>query len=259
MNTRALVIASLLLLPIQAAAQTRRPWVTEDLATLGSGKAEVQLGFAFDDAFVSPALPLEGRLLSVPTIALAAGLGGRAEFQLLFPAWNRLSPDAGESMSSVGDVVIATKIRIVGGVDGKPGLGFRYRVKLPNAAETKGVGSDTTDFYADVLAAASLGSLRVHGSLGLQILGDPLKAASQNDLFGYGVVAEWPVGKGAVGVEVEGVIGPDVTDTTTLRGGGRIDLGRVTVDGALSHKWRGDLKGVGATAGVTIPVSLGGG
>ena len=93
----------------------------------------------------------------------------------------------GDSTSSVEDIVIGTKIRIAGETESRPSFGLRFATKLPNASNESGLGLDTTDFFASVLVAKTMQSVRVVGNVGLGILGDPTRGDRQNDVLTYGL------------------------------------------------------------------------
>jgi len=65
----------------------------------------------------------------------------------------------------------------------------RFSVRLPNAKHQSGLGQDTTDFSASLLAGKTLASLRVVANAGFTIMSEPLDAAKQNDVLTYGLSA----------------------------------------------------------------------
>jgi hypothetical protein len=93
----------------------------------------------------------------------------------------------GDSTSSVEDIVIGTKIRLVSEGSSRPSFGLRFATKLPNASNESGIGLDTTDFLASVLVAKTVRSVRFVGNVGLGILGDPTRGDQQNDVLTYGM------------------------------------------------------------------------
>src|SRR5436305_1224918 len=72
----------------------------------------------------------------------------------------------------VEDITIATKIRVLTETASRPALGLRFATKLPNASNESGLGLDTTDFYATLLGAKTVESIRVVGNIGAGILAD---------------------------------------------------------------------------------------
>src|SRR4026209_1153155 len=160
---RLLCVAALVLQPVLAVAQ-QRPLVTEDPETIGAGRLLLEAGFDYGRSVEYPASGLEGDLLRFPLIGISVGLSSIAEIQIDGGLYNHLNitsresaplsdmvTASGESTSSVEDMVIATKVRIVSETDSRPSFGLRFATKLPNASNESGLGLDTTDFYASVL------------------------------------------------------------------------------------------------------------
>ena len=56
-----------------------------------------------------------------------------------------------------------------------------------NASNEKGLGLDTTDFFASLLFAKTVQSVRVVGNIGVGILADPTNGNRQNDALTYGL------------------------------------------------------------------------
>ncbi|MDQ3168601.1 MAG: transporter, partial [Acidobacteriota bacterium] len=190
--------AALVLLPSVAAAQ-QRPLVTEDPEVVGPGQVLLELGFdqLWEQRY--PASGLQGTLLRAPTFGVSIGLG-IAEIQIDGAAFQRLQIkerfDAplddlldvtDDRTSSIDDFTVGTKIRLMSESPGRPALGIRFATKLPNASNEQGLGLDTTDFYASVLLAKTIQSLRVVGNAGVGILGDPVNGNQQNDVLTYGL------------------------------------------------------------------------
>jgi hypothetical protein len=69
----------------------------------------------------------------------------------------------------------------------RPAFAFRFATRLPNANNETGLGLDTTDFFASVIAGKTVQSIRAVANLGLGILGDPINGNRQNDVLTYGV------------------------------------------------------------------------
>src|SRR5207248_2534021 len=56
-----------------------------------------------------------------------------------------------------------------------------------NASNESGLGLDTTDFYASLLASKTVQSIRVVANIGVGILSDPTDGNRQNDVLTYGL------------------------------------------------------------------------
>jgi hypothetical protein len=178
----------------------QRPLLTEDPETIGAGRVLVEGGLdvAHDQQY--PVSGLKGNLIRLPTIGISVGLSSIAELQIDGGFYNRLNITervpaplddlttfTGDQTHDVEDTIIATKIRLVGENANRPALGIRFATKLPNASNESGLGLDTTDFYASLLAAKTVQSIRIVGNLGVGILTDPTAGARQNDVLTYGL------------------------------------------------------------------------
>jgi hypothetical protein len=246
-------VAALALQPVLAFAQ-QRPLVTEDPETIGAGRLLIEGGLDYGHSVSYPASGLEGHLLRIPLIGISVGLSSIAEIQIDGGLHNRLSitsrEDAplsdmvtatGDSTSSVEDMVIGTKVRIAAETQSRPSFGVRFATKLPNASNESGLGLDTTDFFASILAAKTVQSVRVVGNIGLGILGDPTRGDQQNDVLTYGVsFARALTQQAEVVGEVNGRIStrsgeppPGTESRGIARFGGRYTIGSWRADAAV--------------------------
>src|SRR5262245_51887952 len=191
---------ALALMPRPGFAQ-QRPLVTEDPETIGAGRILLEGGIDYAKDQPYPVSGLEGNLLRVPTIGVSFGLSSIAELQIDGGFYNRLEISSrnaraplaslvtatGATTSDVEDTVIATKVRLLSETAGRPAIGLRFATKLPNATNESGLGLDTMDFYATLLGAKTIQSVRVVLNLGAGILADPTVGNRQNDVFVYGL------------------------------------------------------------------------
>ena len=250
----------------------QRPLVTEDPETVGAGRLLLEGGVEYDWGAVYPVSGLKGDLLRFPLVGISIGVSSIAEIQIDHVSYDRLSITSrqpaplsslvtvtGSSTHDSDDVVIGTKVRIAAEGTTRPAFGFRFVTRLPNANNETGLGLDTTDFIATVLAAKTIRSVRLVGNIGLGILGDPTNGHRQNDVVVYGASFARALTDAA---EVVGEIygrantrsgGP--LPGTESRGVARMGL-RYTVDGwradgALLLGTTNDDPGIGVTAGFT--------
>ena len=193
-----LLAAGLLLLPSLSFAQ-QRPLVTEDPETIGAGRVLVEAGFDYGRSIFYPASGLEGHLLRAPLVGVSVGVSSIAEVQIDGGFFNRLSVTqrrpaplsdmltaTGDTTSDVDDLKIGMKIRVAAETASRPAFGIRFATKLPNASNESGLGLDTTDFFASLVGAKTVQSIRVVGNIGVGILGDPTRGDRQNDVVTYG-------------------------------------------------------------------------
>jgi hypothetical protein len=241
------------LLPVVASAQ-QRPLVTEDPETIGAGRVLIEGGFDFGHGVAYPASGLEGNLLRVPLIGVSVGVSSIAEVQIDGGLFNHLSitqrnpaplssmlTATGDSTSDVEDAVIGMKIRVAPETARRPAFGVRFATKLPNASNESGLGLDTTDFFASIIGAKTVQSIRVVVNVGLGILPDPTRGDRQNDVLTYGFSLARAVTQPAeVVAEINGQIdtraGQPPTGTGSrgqVRVGGRYTIGSWRADAAV--------------------------
>jgi len=199
----ALLGAALLALPPAAPAQ-QRPLQTDDAELLPVGRVRSGLGFELLQNRRYSLSGLEGDLARIGVANLQVGVGEYAEFQLSGVVRDYLSVKrrsaavipptfSGNSTSDFGDLVLATKLRLAAEKGSRPALAFKFAVELPNASNESGLGNDVTNFFAGLLLAKKVGRARLLGNFGLAILGSPVTANPQSDMFTYGAAAVVPV------------------------------------------------------------------
>jgi hypothetical protein len=262
----------LMALPLVAAAQ-QRPLVTEDPETIGSGNILLEGGFDYLWDQPYPVSGLKGDLLQFPVLGVSFGISSIAEIQVDGGLYNRLAikerdPSAplagmvtatGDKTSSVEDLVIGTKVRLLSETPDRPAVGLRFATRLPNASNESGLGLDTTDFMATMLVGKTVQSIRVVGNIGLGILGDPTRGDRQNDVLLYGLSLARAI---APGVEVvgefngradvrEGEPPPGTESRGMMRFGGRYTRGTARIDAGLLLGMTSRDPNLGFTAGVT--------
>lgn len=239
------------LIAASAASAQQRPLTTEDPETIGAGRVLLEAGFDYAREAEYPVSGLEGQLFRFPILGVSFGISSIAEIQLDGGLYNRLTISernaapladmvtaTGDTTSSVEDIVIATKVRLVPEGVAHPAIGFRFATRLPNASNESGIGLDTTDFFATLLFGKTVRSIRIVGNGGLGILADPTRGDRQNDVLIYGVSLARAV---TVAAELVGeVIGRlDVRNGDPPPGTGSRSIFRVGARYTLGG-WRGD-------------------
>jgi hypothetical protein len=135
---------------------------------------------SFDTSFERGAVPAfrvgeRDRVAFGPSVAgwLGARVCVRADW-----AWRVDLTGAGAPVSGPGDLVLGTSIDALAlpGV----GAGVGWSVKLPNASAP--LGTDEADVGFGAWVAWARGPLAARGGVGLEILGNPLRFASQDDV-----------------------------------------------------------------------------
>jgi len=261
-----------LLLAAGAAHAQQRPLITEDPETIGAGRLLVEGGIEYDNDAVYPVSGLRGNLLRLPLIGLSIGISSIAEIQIDQASFSRLSITSrsraplsdlvtatGSSTTDADDLIIGTKVRIAAETSSRPAFGFRFATKLPNAGNESGLGLDTTDFFATVLAGKTVESVRIVGNIGLGILSDPTNGQRQNDVLLYGVSFARALTNAA---EIVGEVAgrgntrgagplPGTESRSVIRMGLRYTYGGWRADGALLLGATDNDPGIGVTAGFT--------
>jgi hypothetical protein len=255
----------------RSAVAQQRPLITEDPEVIGAGRVLIEGGIDGSHDMHYPLSGLEGNLWRLPTLGVSVGIGAIAELQIDGGPFNHLfitkrSPAplsnlvtaTGDSTSDVEDLVVATKIRVLPESAHRPSFGVRFATRLPNATNESGLGLDTTDFQATLLAAKTVESIRVVGNIGAGILADPLAGHEQNDVLVYGLsVARAVTDRAEVVAEVVGRVSTrkDPFPGTETRGllnmGGRYTRGPVRFDAAIFFGLTNLDPTVGFTTGFT--------
>ncbi len=266
-----ITLAAGLLLSVPAAAQ-QRPLLTQDPEVVGSGNILIEGGIDYGRDIYYPLTGLTGNLWRIPMIGLSFGLGSIVEVQLDGGPYDKLSitnraqaplsgtvTATGDSTHDVDDLVFATKIRIASETPSRPAFGLRFSTRLPNASQESGLGLNTTDFHAQLLAGKTVQSIRIVGNIGLGILGDPTDGTNQNDVLDYGASLARAVQEG---VEVVGEINgrwstrggtppPGTESRAAMRIGGRVTRGTVRIDAGIILGMTPRDPSFGFTAGAT--------
>ncbi len=195
------VIVGIALLAAAAPALAQqRPLVTEDPETIGDRRVLVEGGVELDKGAFQPAYGLKGDVTHVALLGVSVGVGPAAEVQVDGGLYQRLHVTerrpgplqdqltfTGDSSASFEDLVVATKLRIVPETADHPGFGVRFGTKLPTATRGSGLGLRTTDFFASMLVAKTIQSVRTVGNVSLIVLGDPAAAQGSAKTLGFGL------------------------------------------------------------------------
>lgn len=257
---------------VPASAQ-QRPLETQDPETIGAGRVLVEGWISASQDVTFPQYGFKGDLWQLPVLGVNVGLSSIADLQITGGPYNYLSitsrdPNAplagvvtatGDSTHSVEDIRIGAKIKLVSEGAWRPGVGFRFSTRLPNASRKSGIGQDTTDFGASLLFGKTIQSIRVVGNIGWMSMSQPLDATRQNDVLVYGlsfaraltnrteIVGE-VFGRASVS---EGTAPIGTESRGLLKLGGRFTQGPVRFDAAIFFGLNSVDPTVGFTAGAT--------
>ncbi len=201
---------SLLFIGILAgwAQAQQRPLLTEDVDIIEPGAVRTSIGFEFLQHQTYNLSGLEGDLSRIGVVGVAFGLAPNVEVEVdgvihQFLNIDKFGPSniplqvapGATSTSDVGDFTLATKIKIHKESANFPSLGFKFGLDLPNTNQAKGLGTNSTNVFAEVLVGKRFFSdrLNLFGNLGVAILTAPTQLFSQNDVAIYGMAGIFKV------------------------------------------------------------------
>ncbi len=256
----------------RAASAQQRPLTTEDPESIGAGRVLIEAGVDYGHDVEYTVSGLSGNLTRIPALGISVGVSSIAEVQIDGGFYNHLAITSakpaplsslltvtGDSTHDVSDIVIGMKIRVVPEGTSRPAFGVRFATKLPNARNETGLGLDTMDFYASLLVAKTMRSLRLAGNIGSGILADPTNGERQNDVLTYGVSLARAVTQraeivgevnGRVNMRSEGPL-PGSENRGLLRFGARFTRGPVRWDAAMVFGLTEIDPSIGFTGGIT--------
>ncbi len=268
----ALVPAALTLATPAAFAQ-QRPLQTEDPEVIGAGRILIEAGVDYRRDVYLPLSGLRGNLFTVPPMGISVGVSSIAEIQFDAGLYQKLyiteqTPNApfssllrldSGSTADVDDLYIGAKVKVLNESAGRrPSIAMRFSTRLPNASNESGLGKDMQDFTTSVLVGKTVQSVRVVANVGMLILGNPTKPASQDDLLVYSLSVARAISPGAevVGEFVgranfSNIVTPGAEDRGLLRFGLRYTHAGVRFDGGMLLGLTPRDPAIGLTGGFT--------
>ncbi|MFI5396354.1 MAG: hypothetical protein ACHQ9S_12550 [Candidatus Binatia bacterium] len=195
--------------PAAACGYSLLPLAAEQVETLPHGVAEAVLGVDYFrnlrfPPFTPPGALQHQDLVGIPQFGFHIGAGGWAEIQASYETLY-LNEEAANGKKNwqfgSGDLRMFTKVRLTHEGETLPAFGIRFGAKLPDANRKDRLGTDDTDFGADVLVSKNLGPVTAHVNLGILLLGNSgptiatsngFKAGGQDDTFHYDVAVVSP-------------------------------------------------------------------
>ncbi len=201
-NLRSVICWCALCMNVSGTAYAQqRPLITEDPETIGLGRILLEGGFSLDTDQAFPANAIEGDVARFASFGVSVGVSPIVELQIDGGLVQRLNVTERPSIpagrtppaaiaartSGVEDFVVATKIRLAQEGPSRPAVGLRFGTKLPTASASNGVGLGTTDFFASLLMAKTVQSVRTVGNVGVIVLGNPDTPRDPATTLGFGV------------------------------------------------------------------------
>ena len=241
--------------PLVASAQTR-PLLTEEATTARRGTSVLEIGAeAIKDEpnFVTGGLRTRW---AAPILRFVHSPADNVEIDVEWTV--RVGqiddPDFG-SVSDWGDVGLRAKVRFMEEREGRPAIAARFGVLLPETSFGNGLGPNALRMSAQMLVSKTIGSITLHGNVGLALHDEVYRPHEQRDFLHYGLATEFRARRRLVVVgEWAGLAGsgmPGADAHSELRAGVRWGGGDWRWDAAVR---RGLLEADGTwglTAGVT--------
>jgi hypothetical protein len=252
---RSLAVVLALFAATQALAQTR-PLLTEEAETAPRGRIVLEAGAAYWKAQPNFLTGGERDLWTAPILNAVFSPAANVEVDVCWVG--RViavdDPRFGNA-SDFGDVTLRTKLRLAEETSGRPALGVRFGVTLPETSEAKGLGPNTLRMSAQALLSKSIGRFQMHANAGLAIEDAPLSPHLQADFLAYGLAGVFTAGEEIdVVAEIAGLLGhghPGADDRNEVRLGLRYGTGRLRWDAAV-RRGLSEADGTwGLTAGLT--------
>lgn len=237
-------VATLLLLAAAPLFGQTRPLQTEEATTAPAGRLTFETG---GEAIANEPNYITGKERTRwdgPLLRLVYSPSDRVELDVEWVALVGAKGEEGRAdVSDSGDVSLRAKLRFYEGKGGKPTLGARFGVTLPETSfndvtfHPLGLGPNTMRAFVQALFTQPLGHARLHANAGLLTFDEVLRPHEQRDFLLYGLALTLPFGKSLeVLAEVAGRAGegkPGAEQRSEARAGFRFGGGRVRGDVAV--------------------------
>jgi len=169
---------------------------TADALTLGKGKLEAGVGCEYLAKTHSPAPDIPRSLLRIFVASAHYGVAENVNFDLDWRGVLLANFENGQHGSDWGDLIVSTRITLVHEENGASSVGLRTAVKLPSTSYLPyRLGSDQTDFHAQLLLTNNFSGVRTRLNVGLSILGNPQAPGSQDDVYSLQGAILLPLGE----------------------------------------------------------------
>jgi hypothetical protein len=252
-----------LVLAASGAMAQNRPLHTEPALTARAGTLVFETGVEAIASEPSYLTGVERERWEGPLLRLVYSPADSVELDLEWVARVGVWDEPGRAVqgSDWGDVSLRAKWRIVSGRPGRPTLGARFGVVLPQTEfedeqfRPLGLGPNTLRAFAEALLSQPIGALRLDVNAGLLLFDEVLRPHEQRDFLVYGLALDWTARPGVSLVgEVAGRLGDGqlgVYERSEARVGLRLGRGRVRGDAALRRGLAAADGSWGATLGLS--------
>jgi hypothetical protein len=238
-----------------ASAQTR-PLQTEQATTARKGTIVLEAGaeaIADEPNFLT-GLPRDRWALPVLNLVYSPADEVEIDVEWAVRVGQRSDPVYG-SVSDWGDVTLRAKVRFLDEGPGRPAIGARFGVTLPETSFGNGLGPNALRMQAQLLLTKGVGPVTLHANAGLALHDEVLRPHEQRDFFAYGLAAVGRLGGVSLVGEWAGLAGsgmPGADAHSEVRAGVRFGSGRLRADAALRRGLLAADGTWGLTAGATL-------
>ena len=174
--------------PPRAALAAELPWLHP------AGTWEADAGFRFLQSRPAPFDDSGGsrteRDVAGFDLRLAGSPAGRTEISLTAGVLDTGGAGGTEGFVA-SDTRVAFAVALAGGPGSRTAVAGRFTAKVPTAPEDGEAGTDESDLGFAVSGGWRGGRLGLFGSAGLDMLGNPLRNGSQDDVATYGAGGWW--------------------------------------------------------------------
>lgn len=144
----------------------------------------------------------EGTESAIPTL-VEGGIVDRFELVVEQVALTAIRPKTGMRATGIGDLEVTLVGLALHERDYVPAIAFAAEVKVPTARNAL-IGTKEPDYTGYVILSKRFGDLDVHLNGSYAIIGKPASVASVANVFGFGVLARYFIGKLDIYAEVLG-------------------------------------------------------
>ncbi|HEX9655770.1 MAG TPA: hypothetical protein VGB89_02500 [Bacteroidota bacterium] len=188
-------LLAVVVLPVQCLLAQWPVLQTNTPETSGRGQLQAALGVEYLSKHQVPSAAIPRALLRTFVASAHIGVSRNVNLDLDWKGGLLATLQNGERGFDWGDLSVATRISILSERSWLPAMGIRTAVKLPNTSYAPyGLGNDETDYQLHILFGKHVGPVHTWWNVGLGIIGDPVNAGRQNDVYQLRLAALVPIG-----------------------------------------------------------------
>lgn len=213
---------------LPCAAAPVHPFNVISPVPLDEGEVNVHVGLSasYDGYLLFTDQDRNRNVVEAPAITISAAVGPRTELHMNYP-FLYLDQEGEDGNFGSGDVTVMGQYNLLGDASPLAPSALRIGVKLPNADDEKGFGTDQTDFFVGLGYEKDFEKFLTIVNVDFIILGHPNSdTTEQDDVLAY---------KWLAGYELEGdiLLGLELSGITMSR----YDNDKMMLTGGISFPW----------------------